>query len=911
MSHGQDLEATRHWLCALPSASDLVGASTITGLRAFLQVGDELWAAFIDQVGDPGDHIRVLAALPSSALVQGCVGAQLPTGDNFSAVQATHVGLLWRTCRKLVHVWAGLPERDFVGAGHNASDSSGSRQQTSEQVTSSGGQGQVKERVLKMASLIDQGDDSELVPASREQIDAWLSVYISVMGSVPQEEEEPSEGQLAALHKRVFILKGPPYTDFALWTPLARNSQRQQKFRVYRPLGDGSYLMQELPGPQNYQQWLTSWRVFRTAAIMLNIASLSTLHGYEKAIERLTIQWPRCWGLIAYAEDKARADRLDKIRRRLQQDAARGKEMPTDWTEDNPWNSCLKILTHDEDFWNEQIRHPAASWMASGGKGVPMAPAEQAALAHIPGGSEIMDIEQEGHGDNRRRQANRDKRAAKARRIKAEREELDTYRRKSQPSDGKSGGQDKGRGKGKSKDQAGTQICFSWANGSGICGSVEPGGACLQKDVKDESDDQREQPAGSLLKKEVKREEDVQQEQSAAPWVPDRVTKALKGAKSFKEFKERRVFNFVHFFSGVKDVLGEAVKRMADLQGIKVKVYALDKEQGIDLSAQQPFGDMLDLTRTGEIDASHCGFPCGSFSRARYREGSGPPPVRSSQWIYGLPTNSVRQQAEADLGSLLAIRSVQFTSDVLQSQRLRAVPDCGTLENPPGSEDQREGPAWMLPELVNFMRQFGGETADYNTCGFQQKERTRWWKPGRFGGKLTGMQLLVRKCNCPKFFRHEPLIGKEKTSRAAEYPAELCLEYAKLLMKNFNTVLELEWWRHQQATKESQLNEVKEKWAQSKNRRIISKPVPDDVMKDIRGCKRAWDAEDVDRDLFPLPARPSKRARREEENRAYLGGMRNPKLALRKLTVLKEAGQDIHRLWTNFVKDMPEALEVA
>eukprot|EP00435_Cladocopium_sp_Y103_P043740 s1013_g12.t1 len=209
------------------------------------------------------------------------------------------------------------------------------------------------------------------------------------------------------------------------------------------------------------------------------------------------------------------------------------------------------------------------------------------------------------------------------------------------------------------------------------------------------------------------------------------------------------------------------------------------------------------------------------------------------------------------------------------------------------------------------MKQFDCETADYNTCGFQQKEWTRWWKPGRIGGKLTGMQLLARKCNCPKFFRHEPLIGKEKTSRAAEYPAELCLEYAKLLAKNFNTVLELEWWRHQQATKETQLNEVKQKWAQSKNRRIISKPVPDDVMKDIRGCKRAWDAEDVDRDLFPLPARPSKRARREEENRAYLGGMRNPKLALRKLTVLKEAGQDIYRLWTNFVKDMPKALEVA
>ena len=53
------------------------------------------------------------------------------------------------------------------------------------------------------------------------------------------------------------------------------------------------------------------------------------------------------------------------------------------------------------------------------------------------------------------------------------------------------------------------------------------------------------------------------------------------------------------------------------------------------------------------MDAAHSGFPCGSFSRARYREGSEPPPVRSKQWIYGLPTNDVKQQAEAGLGSLL------------------------------------------------------------------------------------------------------------------------------------------------------------------------------------------------------------------------------------------------------------------
>ena len=37
-----------------------------------------------------------------------------------------------------------------------------------------------------------------------------------------------------------------------------------------------------------------------------------------------------------------------------------------------------------------------------------------------------------------------------------------------------------GRAKGKSKDHAGVQICYSFANGTEPCRTVEPGAACLQ-----------------------------------------------------------------------------------------------------------------------------------------------------------------------------------------------------------------------------------------------------------------------------------------------------------------------------------------------------------------------------------------------------------------------------------------------
>ena len=88
-----------------------------------------------------------------------------------------------------------------------------------------------------------------MMPASGEQVDSWLASYVSIMGNVPQDEEEPSEAQLAALHKRVFILKGTPYCDFAIWTPFSRRNLKLRKFSLYVPLGDGSYLVKELPGP--------------------------------------------------------------------------------------------------------------------------------------------------------------------------------------------------------------------------------------------------------------------------------------------------------------------------------------------------------------------------------------------------------------------------------------------------------------------------------------------------------------------------------------------------------------------------------------------------------------------------------------------------------------------------------------
>eukprot|EP00913_Durusdinium_trenchii_P006511 g6118.t1 len=211
-----------------------------------------------------------------------------------------------------------------------------------------------KDNVLKMSNIVDQTDDSETKLPDAVMLNEWAQRYISVMGAPPQEEEEPTDAQLAALHHRVNVQNQPPYVDFSVWLPFGRRVLKNQKFRAFMPVGDGSFVMKELPGPQNLQQWLVSWRVFKAACISLNLVTLAALLLYEKVIEKLVLQWLRAWGLIVQADDKGRAEKLEKIRRSITLDIAAGGSPPREFTEADPWTACFRALALDERFWNEQ-----------------------------------------------------------------------------------------------------------------------------------------------------------------------------------------------------------------------------------------------------------------------------------------------------------------------------------------------------------------------------------------------------------------------------------------------------------------------------------------------------------------------------------------------------------------------------
>ena len=409
----------------------------------------------------------------------GCNNALTDNGP-FSPIEATQVGLVWRLAKRIMAARSNVTEENFIDVDPWMEQQSRDNDPRGEQQQRASGSSGVKERVLKMNALIDQHDDSELLPPSPADVDRWYQNYIVTMGSQPDETEEPTANQLAALHKRVFIENRPPYCDFSVWVPLERRMSRIQKCRVYTPLGDGTFLQKDLPGPGTHSAWKASWHVFRTACLMLNICSIAALEAYSCQIEKLMVQWPKTWGLIYTADDSARAERLEKLRRRFTIDAGQGRQVPRDWDPIRPWSCIFIQLAADTDYWTERVHHPAAAWTAAGGRGAPTVASEAAVLDVIQGGHKAMQADQDATvatSDGRRTQANRDKRQARKRKWQADREELARHR-SSGTSQSKGAPNSKGKGKGKSKDQSGQEICFSRASNKGSCADIPPGGEC-------------------------------------------------------------------------------------------------------------------------------------------------------------------------------------------------------------------------------------------------------------------------------------------------------------------------------------------------------------------------------------------------------------------------------------------------
>ena len=215
----------------------------------------------------------------------------------------------------------------------------------------------------------------------------------------------------------------------------------------------------------------------------------------------------------------------------------------------------------------------------------------------------------------------------------------------------------------------------------------------------------------------------------------------------------KRRFNFLHMYAGKKDPLGEAIKRQAKAHRMKVTVISCEKENGVDLLAEEPYLEFLEKAKEGFWDGMHSGFPCTSFSRLRWREAKGyPGPVRSKRHPYGIPGIPRHRQQEADEGTLHASRTAHMADRIISSRPEDRLRPFATLENPPPTDHGEHLSAWELPEIANLFEKYEQDfiLAEFPTCIYQPHLDfgLRTFKPQMFGGTLPGLSSLRGKCRC-------------------------------------------------------------------------------------------------------------------------------------------------------------------
>lgn len=170
---------------------------------------------------------------------------------------------------------------------------------------------------------------------------------------------------------------------------------------------------------------------------------------------------------------------------------------------------------------------------------------------------------------------------------------------------------------------------------------------------------------------------------------------------------------FLHAFSGRR--------RLGDLQHYLEAAFSRNAEGvllhviSMDVVIDQEWGNAckpetrdfwLRGALNGYVHGGLCGPPCETWSQARFAdlgiEGARQPrPLRSLEWLWGLPSLALREMSQIAVGNELLLFSLDLLICLAHSEGL------GILEHPGEPEDETKPSIWRLP-IVQLLRQLPG-----------------------------------------------------------------------------------------------------------------------------------------------------------------------------------------------------------
>ena len=254
--------------------------------------------------------------------------------------------------------------------------------------------------------------------------------------------------------------------------------------------------------------------------------------------------------------------------------------------------------------------------------------------------------------------------------------------------------------------------------------------------------------------------------------------------------------------------------------GIKVDATSVDLAAGKDLLREEPYRSHKQAAEQGVVDGYHAGFPCNTFTKLRWRKAPNmPPPLRSKKYPYGLPGLSHHHKDECSIGTIFMARAIGMVDAVHRADRCAKVPSFATLENPPPSDHEGHISAWHMPEMVELVDRIDDwKCAHFNTCAYESDLPlgTKHYKPQMVGGTLPGICSLNRVRTCGNK-THEPIVGKDKSSKSAAYPWEFCQAYGELTARHFMNMAKTEFLEGRLILLEDRITFLKENAADVMN----------------------------------------------------------------------------------------------
>jgi hypothetical protein len=222
--------------------------------------------------------------------------------------------------------------------------------------------GNFKKVSLKIA-VQERSDETAVM--SFDDVEKCRKSYLAKMHtkSIPL-EDTPSAEQLSVL---AVILgeRCAPYVDFAIFGPFGNRVRKAMSHKglVFGP--NGSLIMEEFRGPPSIVEWLSCWRVFQTAMVMLDAADHPQLEAYARHITKLSSQYgATAWSTIYQAEVRFRREMLDRVREEQsgKLDAALEAGGSYPFVPLRPWDRCFEVAVTGRQwiqYWADQVNTPA------------------------------------------------------------------------------------------------------------------------------------------------------------------------------------------------------------------------------------------------------------------------------------------------------------------------------------------------------------------------------------------------------------------------------------------------------------------------------------------------------------------------------------------------------------------------